>query len=106
MAQPEVLEGQWEDILAGNAARLVGRKVRITIEPEENTEEAPTLEDAITKLNSRTPEEIAAARKRILDASPEPRPLPEGKTLAEVVMGQWPGDETDEEIHEALRKLS
>lgn len=29
-----------------------------------------------------------------------------GKTLADVVCGQWPGDETDEQIEAALAELS
>lgn len=104
MAQPHVLEGTWEEILAHNAAQLAGRKVKVYVEPEEQPEE--TLEAAMDRLNGRTPEQIAAARKRILDATREPQPLPDGKTLVDVIMGQWPGDETDEEINEALRKLS
>ena len=32
--------------------------------------------------------------------------LPEGKTLEDVVVGMWPGDETDEEIFAALERLS
>ena|ERR1051326_986792 len=106
MAQGQILEGTWEEILAQNAAQLAGRKVKVYIEPEDEPDEAYSLEAAINRLNSRTPEEIASARKRLLEATPEPQPLPEGKTLAEVIMGQWPGEETDEEIFEALRKLS
>jgi predicted DNA-binding antitoxin AbrB/MazE fold protein len=64
------------------------------------------LERAIRWLTSRTQEEILAARERILKASRPARPLPEGKTLAEVVQGLWPGDETDEQVREALEKLS
>jgi predicted DNA-binding antitoxin AbrB/MazE fold protein len=68
--------------------------------------ENPALEREIRWLTSRTPEEIMAARERILKASPPARPLPEGKTHAEVVQALWPGDETDEQIREALEKLS
>jgi hypothetical protein len=35
-----------------------------------------------------------------------PRPIPEGLTLYDVVCGQWPGDESDEEVFEALKILS
>jgi hypothetical protein len=73
------------------------------------TEVPPTtdpLAETIARFKARTPEEIMAARERLIAASPPPRPLPPGKTLEDVVCGQWPGDETDEEIEEALRKLS
>ena len=68
--------------------------------------ENPALERAIRWLTSRRPEEIMATRERILKASPPVRPLPEGKTHAEVVQALWPGDETDEQVREALEKLS
>lgn len=64
------------------------------------------LELAVKRLTSRTPEQIMADRERILAAAPPPRPLPEGKTLFDVVVGTWPGDETDEEINEILERLS
>ena len=70
----------------------------------------PTGDDplsvAIRKFLNRTPEEIQAARDRIWANSRPPRPLPEGKTLDDVVQGTWPGDETDEEIREMLERLS
>jgi predicted DNA-binding antitoxin AbrB/MazE fold protein len=69
------------------------------------TEETP-LEREIRRLTSRTPEEIMRAREEILKASRPARPLPEGKTHAEVVQALWPGDETDEQVREALEKLS
>jgi len=34
MAQPQVLEGQWEEILARNSAQLAGRRVKVYIEPD------------------------------------------------------------------------
>lgn len=55
---------------------------------------------------NRTPGQIAEARDRVLGASPAPRELPEGKTLEDVVSGQWPGEETDEQILEILERLS
>jgi hypothetical protein len=102
MAYSQILEGKWEEIVARNSAQLSGRKVKVYVEPDGGH----TLDAAISRLNSRTPEEIADARKRILAATPEPQALPAGKTLADVIMGQWPGNETDEEINEALEKLS
>lgn len=64
------------------------------------------LEKAVARLLNRTPQEVEAARARLFKASRPPRPLPEGKTLEDVLAGQWPGDETDEQVYEALRKLS
>jgi hypothetical protein len=64
------------------------------------------LAEARQKLLNRTPEEKEEARVRLLQRSRRARPLPEGKTFVDVVCGQWPGDETEEQILEALRKLS
>jgi hypothetical protein len=64
------------------------------------------IAEGMARTMNRTPEEILAARERAFAASTPPRPLPPGKTLEEVVCGQWPGDETDEEIRDLLRKLS
>lgn len=64
------------------------------------------LELAVKRLTSRTPEQIMADRERLLKTARPGRPLPEGKTLFDVVVGTWPGDETDEEINEMLEKLS
>jgi hypothetical protein len=61
---------------------------------------------AIARLRNRTPEQVAADRDRLLALSPPPRPLPHGKTLEDVLAGLWPGDETDEQVREALEKLS
>ena len=61
---------------------------------------------AILRTNSRTHEEIQSARDRIFAASPLPMPLPEGKTIFDMVEGMWPGDETDEEIERWLEELS
>jgi hypothetical protein len=43
MTQPQVLEGQWEEILARNDAQLAGRKVKITIEPDEAVSTVPAF---------------------------------------------------------------
>ncbi len=69
-------------------------------------EDPEALARAVAAMTNRTPEEIEAARARLFAQSRPPRPLPEGKTLLDVISGQWPGDETDEEVFEALRKLS
>ena len=69
-------------------------------------EEPSALDLAVRQLTNRTPEQIAIDRERVLALSPPPRPLPPGKTLADVVVGQWPGDETDAQIRDALERLS
>lgn len=58
----------------------------------------------IERLRNRTEAEIEAVRARVI--RPAVRPLPPGKTLADVIEGKWPGTETDEEIAEALRRMS
>lgn len=63
------------------------------------------LEEAVKRITSRTPEQIMADRERLLASSPPARPLPEGKTLFDVVEGTWPGDQTDEEIRIMLERL-
>ena len=72
--------------------------------------DAPKNPDALTvavnKLINRTEAEMLASRARVMKTVRLGRPLPEGKTLADVVEGQWPGDETDEQIFEALARLS
>lgn len=78
----------------------------VTVEPAAPPTEETPLEREIRRLTSRTPEEIMAARERILKASRPARPVPEGKTLTEVVQALWPGDETDEQVREALERLS
>jgi hypothetical protein len=75
-------------------------------EAGEDREDHDALKKAISSFFNRTPEELEQARERLLNASRPPRPLPEGQTLVDAVSGKWPGDETDEEVFEALRKLS
>ena len=81
-----------------------------------NLLEQPTLQsiagepDALTAevhaLMNRTPEQKLADRAEVMKTARLGRPLPEGKTFFEVVQGTWPGDETDEQIFEALERLS
>lgn len=70
---------------------------------EPATPKLDPIAEAMARLMNRTPEEILADRERILAASPPPRQPPPGKTWIDMVVGQWPGDETDEEIEEWLR---
>jgi hypothetical protein len=75
-------------------------------EREAKAKQPNALAHAMAELSNQTPEEREQARQRLLEVSRPPRPLPEGKTFLDVVCGQWPGDETDEQVFEALRKLS
>jgi hypothetical protein len=65
-----------------------------------------SLSRAIKKMAKRTPEEIAAAQARAIAACRPQNEIPPGKTLFDMVAGKWPGDETDEQIQEALERLS
>ena len=64
------------------------------------------LSDSIARWRNRSPEEVAALQQKVLALSRPGKPLPPGKTFADMVVGQWPGDETDEEIFVALERLS
>jgi hypothetical protein len=85
--------------------RLVSER---TAEGEEPTgdESNDRLEKEIAWLTGRTKEEVEETRRALLSASRPARPVPEGKTLADMVEGKWPGDETDEQVREALDRLS
>lgn len=64
------------------------------------------LAEAIARWRNRTPEEVTVMQKEYLALARPGKPLPPGKTLADMVLGKWPGDETDEEISAALERLS
>ena len=92
-------------------ARQAGLSLEVYLEKiaerEANRRGDPTrLEQEMAWLTNRTPEEIEATRQRLLATSRPPRPIPEGKTLSDMIEGKWPGDETDEQIREALERLS
>lgn len=91
---------------------LEGDKIKISLlniiraNPEEEAEDPQALDRAVSRITKRTPEEVEAARIRLFQQSRPPREIPAGQTLADVICGQWPGDETDEQILAALEKLS
>jgi hypothetical protein len=64
------------------------------------------LSDSMARWRNRSPEEVARTQAEYLALATPGKPLPPGKTLADMVVGQWPGDETDEEILAALERLS
>ena len=63
-------------------------------------------EAALKRWTNRTPEQKRIDRENAMKSVRKGRPLPEGKTLEDVIVGQWPGDETDEQIREDLDELS
>ena len=54
----------------------------------------------------RTWEQVLIDRDRILSNSRPADPVPGGGNAIAYIMGKWPGDETDEEIEEALKWIS
>lgn len=71
----------------------------------ESEEDPESLSRAIAKMKSRSPEELAVMRERVLAASRAPLPISEGKTIFDLVPGIR-GEETDEAVFEALERLS
>ena len=71
-----------------------------------STEPNAALQEALDRIANRTPEQKLADRERLMKTARKGRPLPEGKTIHDVLVGQWPGDETDEQILKALDELS
>lgn len=69
-------------------------------------QELSAYEKVMARIANRTPEQIAEAQRRALASARPACPLPPGKTLADMVFGKWPGNETDEEIIAALKELS
>ena len=86
-----------------------GDDVQVRVEAANNVG-APTLTTPLARaryeMAHRTPEQIAEAQARAMELYQPVRAVPPGKTVADVVSGQWPGDETDDEIDNALRELS
>ena len=64
------------------------------------------FEEAVARMTGRTREQIAEAQDRASAVIRPGKPLPEGKSILDAVAGKWPGDESDQEVAEALRKLS
>jgi len=89
---------------------LIERDIRAHMDMDgidaDEPEDVNALDRAIAALTNRTPEQIAAIQARII-ATYQPRnPPAPGTSGMERVYGQWPGDETDEEINRALEELS
>lgn len=86
--------------VASFAARLVEEGLPGVLVPN------PELARAIARMASRTPEELEQAQQRARESLRARRLPPEGMTPLAAVVGQWPGDESDEEVYEALERLS
>ena len=63
------------------------------------------LARAVARMKNRTPEERAAMRARVMAGTPEPLPIPAGQTIFDV-LPRLQGNETEEEVYEALERLS
>lgn len=68
-------------------------------------EGSDSLSLAIAKMKNRSPEEVVAMRERVLTASRPPLPLPDGKTIFDVIP-TIRGEESDEIVFDALERLS
>ena len=83
---PETEEVAWKE----EAARL-------GVTPEELAKRA-MMETLIAGLkNQRIPQTLDEIKPRRLP--------PPGKTAMQMIVGQWPGDETDEELQAALKAM-
>ncbi len=83
----------------------LGLDIYITQLVEHSGHSSP-LDRAMQTLRGRTADARSALRAEVLAGSRSARPLPPGKTLEELVVGTWPGDESDSTVNEALKELS
>jgi antitoxin component of MazEF toxin-antitoxin module len=86
-----------------------GDQIHVQIEAagtSDASSETTALEHAIQAMTNRTPEQLAAAQAHAMETYKPARTVPPGKTLADMVAGKWPGNETDAQIFEALQELS
>jgi hypothetical protein len=98
--------GQPVEVYAGAVLEKVAREKANGLNLLADDDRDPhSLDRAIAKMKSRTPEERAAMRERVMKASPEPLPLPAGKTVFDIIP-RIRGKETDEEVLAALDRLS
>jgi hypothetical protein len=106
----KTLSGTPEELLAAIRELPPGHRYHVEIvrlDPPSDPNAA--MEEAIQKMNARTPEQLEADRSEILHSSRKPRELPPGKTLDDVMREfreQFPPTETDEEVEDALEEMS
>lgn len=101
--ESEIVEGTGEELMEVLNRQPKERFRLIRLAADHRFE---SYEEALMHATNRTTDEVAEARTRLLIASPTPRQIPNGKTLEDMIVGKWPGDETDEQIIEALERLS
>ena len=63
------------------------------------------LKNATERITHRTPEEREAVRQELLKSIPTPLPIPEGKTVFDMLV-RVRGEETEEQVYAALERLS
>jgi len=80
--------------------------INTTLPNEQPIPVVPKLEHELAWLAERSAEEIAKTRCRLFGLTPPAAIPPEGKTVADMVEGQWPGEETDQQVRDALDRLS
>ena len=103
---PTVIEGTPDEI-AAVVSELPPRRYHVEIRDLNGAAtQRDYLDEAVRAALARSPEQILADHAEVLAGSRKPTALPPGKTLDDMVMGKWPGDETDEEIRAALEELS
>ena len=91
---------------SGDTLQVQIETIRATETQTPKEQEQTPLERAVYEMTSRTPEQLAQAQLRAMELYPPRRTPPPGKTLADMVSGKWPGDETEEQIQQALAELS
>lgn len=72
----------------------------------EDDRDPDALAQAVAKMTNRTPEQIAEAQAWAIATYKPQNPLPPDMSLFDAIAGKWPGNETDEQIAEALERLS
>ncbi|MBA4188082.1 MAG: hypothetical protein C0467_08685 [Planctomycetaceae bacterium] len=80
--------------------------INTTHPSEQPTPALPKLEHELAWLAERSAGDIAKTRCRLFGLTPPAAVLPEGKTVSDMVEGRWPGDETDQQVRDALDRLS
>ncbi len=85
------------ELTPGMEAALTEAAARQGVAPEGLTEQEK-MDALIAGLKDRpVPQTLAEIKPRRLP--------PPGKTAMDMIVGQWPGDETDEEIQAALKAM-
>lgn len=83
-----------------------GQDVMDTLKSDRADDDDPdALTKAILGFTNRTPEERAAIREELMKVIPAPLPIPEGKTIFDMIPCIR-GNETEAQVFEALERLS